>query len=85
MIDHDERNRHVEKDMVQLPNKRGRKPRGYKQWPALLRPDQIETVRHAATERGRSQGNALFRDIIDFWHAHQGLFTAWLAKRGKAR
>jgi len=33
--------------------------------------------------RGRYQGNALMRDVVDFWIEHQNLFLTWLAKRGK--
>ena len=64
-------------------NKRGRKYHGYKVWTALFRPDQIETLRAAADLRGGKQGNAVLRDVVDFWQAHQHLFLTWLAKRGK--
>ncbi len=70
--------------MIHTPSKRGRKPLGFKQWPTLLRPDQIEILRTTAEdERGHYQGNALMRDVVDFWIEHQSLFLTWLAKRGK--
>jgi len=70
--------------MAPLPVKRGRPFRGYKPWPTLLRPDQIVTLRTTAAElRGKKQGNALMRDVVDFWIAHQTLFLTWLANRGK--
>ncbi len=70
--------------MNQAPNKPGRKPQGFQQWPTLLRPDQIEILRTTAEdERGHYQGNALMRDVVDFWIEHQTLFLTWLAKRSK--
>ena len=71
--------------MIQAPKKRGRKPQDLKQFPILLRPDQIETMHAAANERGKKQGNALMRDVVDFWSAHQTLFFAWLASRSNER
>jgi len=74
----------AEHSMIQAHKKPGRKPQGFKVWTALLRPDQIAILQSTAADmRGRYQGNALMRDVVDFWIEHQNLFLTWLANRGK--
>jgi len=69
--------------MSDTPGKPGPKPHGFIPWAAQLWPDQVQAIREtAAREIGERQGNALLRDIIDFWGAHRPLFFTWRASRG---
>ncbi len=65
------------------PLKSGPKPKGYKPFPAQLRPDQITAIRDDGKRRGYNQGNAVLRDVVDFWLANRPLFLAFLASRGE--
>jgi len=67
--------------MNDYPGKPGRKPLGLKQWPGLLFPDQIAALREEGETRGKGQGNAVLRDVIDFWRDHRLQYRAWLAAR----
>jgi len=69
--------------MIHSPNKPGRPFRGDQVWTALLTADQVEALKSAAQARGPKQGNAVLRDVVDFWRDHQALFLTWLAQRGK--
>lgn len=65
------------------PRKRpGPIPQGFAPFPAQLRPDQIDAIRAEGAKRGARQGNAVLRDIIDFWLAHRVFFSSWVASRG---
>ncbi len=61
--------------------RRGPVPHGYAPFPAQLRPDQIDAIRAEGVKRGTRQGNAVLRDVIDFWIAHRPFFTSWVASR----
>ena len=67
--------------MSNVPGKPGPKPQGFEPWPAQFWPDQVEDIRAEAATRGPRQGNAVLRDIVDFWKAHRPLFFAWIAAR----
>ena len=69
--------------MIHTPNKPGRPYRGDHVWTALLTAEQVEALKAAADARGPKQGNALLRDVVDFWREHQHLFIDWLATRNK--
>jgi hypothetical protein len=70
--------------MSDTPSKPGPKPQGFKPFPAQLWPDQVKAIRAEGETRGYNQGNAVLRDIIDFWGAHRSLFFAWVASRGNS-
>ncbi len=70
--------------MKDYPGKPGRKPQGFKAFPAQLWPDQDVAIRAEAATRGERQGNAVLRDVIDFWAAHYPLFRTWIANRGNS-
>jgi hypothetical protein len=53
----------------------------YEPFPAQLRPDQITAIRTEAELRGPRQGNAVLRDVVDFWLAHRSFFSSWVASR----
>ncbi len=54
----------------------------FRPWPAQLWPDQEQALRETAATEGARQGNALLRDIVDFWGEHKPLFLRWRASRG---
>ena len=54
----------------------------YEPFPAQLRHDQIVAIRAEAELRGPRQGNAVLRDVVDFWLAHRSFFSSWVASRG---
>ena len=70
--------------MSDTPGKPGPKPQGFVPWAAQLWPDQVKAIRTEGTTRGARQGNAVLRDIIDFWGAHRSLFFTWLASRNNS-
>lgn len=67
--------------MTDQPKKRGQKPLGVKQWPALLLDEQITALRQEGETRGRNKGNAVLRDVISFWIAYYPLYKTWISYR----
>lgn len=65
--------------MSDTGKKPGPIPQGYEPFPAQLWPDQIVAIRAEAELRGNRQGNAVLRDVIDFWLAHRSFFSTWIA------
>ncbi len=53
----------------------------FEPFPAQLRHDQIDAIRAEGAMRGARQGNAVLRDVVDFWLAHRPFFSSWVASR----